>query len=384
MVADLGMRSQDVVMLVTPMFHGQSWGLPQAAVRAAAKVVLPGRYTAQDTKVLVDAMIAEGVTVANGAPAIFQPMLDYISSLAVKPDLSRGRLLSGATEPPLSLMRGPWIAESYAKLADDADRFLDGYWRSGDAGVIDKHGYLKITDRLKDVIKSGGEWISSIDMENAITSHPRIREAAVIGVEHPTWQERPVVIAVTDDGTEIPLAEIHALLPPFARWQLPDTVVYVDAIPRTSVGKIDKKALPGWLATTTRRECIRVLPTPCRTHAPIYALDAENLPDEQADPADQELLAAERRAALREAFDRLPPDGQQLIAILITDPPVPYTEISARLGIPRGSIGPNRRRCLAKLRRDPAISALIDAPEVTRGRQDSKSPTGHENKTITT
>jgi fatty-acyl-CoA synthase len=89
MVADLGMRSQDVVMLVTPMFHGQSWGLPQAAVRAAAKVVLPGRYTAQDTKVFVDAMIAEGVTVTNGAPAIFQPMLDYISSLAVKPDLSR-------------------------------------------------------------------------------------------------------------------------------------------------------------------------------------------------------------------------------------------------------------------------------------------------------
>jgi len=151
------------------------------------------------------------------------------------------------------------------------------------------------------------------------------------------------------------------------------------------LGKIrDPAALPGWLATTTRRECIRVLHTPCRTHAPIYALDAENLPDEQADPADQELLAAERRAALREAFNRLPPDGQQLIAILITDPPVPYTEISARLGIPRGSIGPNRRRCLAKLRRDPAISALIDAPEVTRGRQDSKLPTGHENKTITT
>jgi RNA polymerase sigma factor (sigma-70 family) len=86
------------------------------------------------------------------------------------------------------------------------------------------------------------------------------------------------------------------------------------------LGKIrDPAALPGWLATTTRRECIRVLHTPCRTHAPIYALDAENLPDEQAGPADQELLAAERRAALREAFNRLPPDGQQLITILITD-----------------------------------------------------------------
>ena len=89
-------------------------------------------------------------------------------------------------------------------------------------------------------------------MENAITSHPRIREAAVIGVEHPAWQERPVVIAVTDDGTEVPLAEIHALLPAFARWQLPDTVVYVDAIPRTRVGKIDKKALRAAHAGTYR------------------------------------------------------------------------------------------------------------------------------------
>ena len=150
------------------------------------------------------------------------------------------------------LLRGPWIIESYAKLADGTDRFLDGYWRSGDAGAIDKHGYLKITDRIKDVIKSGGEWISSVDMENAITSHPRIREAAVIGVEHPTWQERPVVIAVTDDGTEVPLAEIHALLPAFAKWQLPDTVVYVDAIPRTSVGKIDQKALRAAHADTYR------------------------------------------------------------------------------------------------------------------------------------
>ena len=89
-------------------------------------------------------------------------------------------------------------------------------------------------------------------MENAITSHARIREAAVIGVEHPTWQERPVVIAATHDGTEVPLAEIHALLPAFAKWQLPDTVVYVDAIPRTSVGKIDKKALRAAYADTYR------------------------------------------------------------------------------------------------------------------------------------
>ena len=130
----------------------------------------------------------------------------------------------------------------------------------------------------------------------------------------------------------------------------------------------DPAALPGWLATTTRRECGRVLGAARRLRAPVYALDVENLPDGQADPADRELLAAERHAALREAFSRLPPDGQQLIAMLITDPPVPYTEISARLGIPVGSIGPKRSRYLDKLRRDPAISALINA---THGRQDS-------------
>ena len=94
--------------------------------------------------------------------------------------------------------------------------------------------------------------IAAATLENAITSHPWIREAAVIGVEHPTWQERPVVIAATHDGTEVPLAEIHALLPAFATWQLPNTVVYVDAIPRTSVGKIDKKALRAAHADTYR------------------------------------------------------------------------------------------------------------------------------------
>jgi len=109
------------------------------------------------------------------------------------------------------LLRWPWIIERYHNL-DDTGRFLGGYWRSGDLGTIDPDGYLKLTDRLKDVIKSGGEWISSIDMENAITAHPRITEAAVIGAWHPQWQERPVVLAVTDNGQEVPIGEIHQLL----------------------------------------------------------------------------------------------------------------------------------------------------------------------------
>ena len=123
----------------------------------------------------------------------------------------------------------------------------------------------------------------------------------------------------------------------------------------------DPAALPGWLATMTRRECLRVLRAVRGPLAAGYVLDAETIPDEQAGTAEQELLAAERHAALREAFRDLPPGGQQLIALLIEDPPVPYAEISARLGIPVGSIGPTRGRCLDKLRRHPAIAALINA-----------------------
>ena len=120
-------------------------------------------------------------------------------------------------------------------------------------------------------------------------------------------------------------------------------------------------ALPGWLATTTRRECgrlVRAAHGPCVT---VYPLDGENMVDKEAEMAEQRVLAAERHAALREAFADLPPEGQRLIAMLTADPPVPYTEISVRLGIPIGSIGPTRRRCLDKMRRHPAIAALINA-----------------------
>ena len=127
-------------------------------------------------------------------------------------------------------------------------------------------------------------------------------------------------------------------------------------------------ALPGWLSTTTRRECLRVLSAAQGPHATIYALDVESLPDQQAGTADQELLAAERHAALRAAFTQLPPNGQQLLALLTADPPTPYADISAQLGIPVGSIGPTRSRYLDKIRRHPAIAALINTESRPAGR----------------
>ncbi|HYB87920.1 MAG TPA: sigma-70 family RNA polymerase sigma factor [Streptosporangiaceae bacterium] len=123
----------------------------------------------------------------------------------------------------------------------------------------------------------------------------------------------------------------------------------------------DPAALPGWLATTTRHACFRALHEARRPQAAGYMVDAEDIPDQQSGLAEDELLVAERHAALREAFADLPPASQQLIALLIADPPVPYTEISAKLGIPIGSIGPTRARCLDKLRSHPAIADLINA-----------------------
>jgi RNA polymerase sigma factor (sigma-70 family) len=123
----------------------------------------------------------------------------------------------------------------------------------------------------------------------------------------------------------------------------------------------DPAALPGWLATTTWRECGRVLRAGRGPLAAGYVPDAETSPDQQAGMAEQELLAAERQAALREAFTRLPPRCQQLISMLIQDPPMSYAQISASLNIPVGSIGPRRDRCLDKLRSDPVIAALFNA-----------------------
>ena len=126
----------------------------------------------------------------------------------------------------------------------------------------------------------------------------------------------------------------------------------------------DPAAIPGWLTTTTRRECCRVLRATGKLPADGQVL--ENMPDEQTATAEHELLVTERNTALREAFARLPLSFQRLLALLIADPPVPYTEISARLGIPVGSIGPNRRRYLDRLRHDPAIARLINAEAAGR------------------
>lgn len=142
-------------------------------------------------------------------------------------------------------VKGPWIAADYYNRPDSRDSFTeDGWFRTGDVATIDPEGFVKITDRTKDLIKSGGEWISSVDLENALMGHPAVAEAAVIAVPHPKWQERPLAVVVLKEGARATEEElIQHLAPRFAKWWLPDGVVFVEEIPRTSAGKFLKAKL---------------------------------------------------------------------------------------------------------------------------------------------
>jgi fatty-acyl-CoA synthase len=141
-------------------------------------------------------------------------------------------------------VRGPWIAGSYVGLEQPDKWTEEGWFRTGDVVTIDSEGYVKITDRLKDLIKSGGEWISSVDLENALVGHSAIREAAVIAVPHPKWQERPLALVVLKENFTVDPCELRSFLQQtFAPWQVPDAFVVVKELPHTSTGKLLKSKL---------------------------------------------------------------------------------------------------------------------------------------------
>ena len=141
--------------------------------------------------------------------------------------------------------RGPWVTGSYYGV-DDKEKFHDGWLCTGDVGFIDARGYAQITDRAKDVIKSGGEWISSVELENTLIAHPDVLEAAVVGVPDEKWDERPLACVVRKEGSTIGPAELSAyLVDKVAKWWLPERWAFVAEIPKTSVGKFDKKVLRG-------------------------------------------------------------------------------------------------------------------------------------------
>jgi fatty-acyl-CoA synthase len=149
-------------------------------------------------------------------------------------------------------VRGPWVAGSYYCAPETADRWTeDGWLRTGDVANVDPEGYVQLADRAKDLIKSGGEWISSVDLENALAAHPAVREAGVIAVAHPKWDERPLAVVVLRSEANASAEDLRDFLSTdFAKWQLPDAFVFVDELPHTSTGKLSKlelrKRFAGW------------------------------------------------------------------------------------------------------------------------------------------
>jgi fatty-acyl-CoA synthase len=176
-------------------------------------------------------------TVMQGRP-IFGVELRTVDLDDMTTELPRDGEASGALQ-----IRGPWIIKRYYKADEDAAS-PEGWFDTGDVGIIHPDGTLQLTDRTKDVIKSGGEWISSVELENAAVGHDGVAEAACIGMPHPKWDERPVLFVVKAAGADISAEDVLEYLKPLiAKWWMPDAVEFVDDIPHTATGKISKKDL---------------------------------------------------------------------------------------------------------------------------------------------
>lgn len=319
--ANFGLREDDVIMPLVPMFHVLSWGMPYGSTLMGAKQVYPTRFmTPQD---LVELVQNERITYTAGVPTIWLGVLNFlddhnydISSLRRIPvggsaapramietyaekygveiahawgmtemsplgsvsflksymsDWSADEKAAVQAKQGLPLphvewrvadptgnelawdgeavgelqVKGPCVISAYYDDERSADAFVDGWFRTGDVVTVDAEGYMAIVDRTKDLIKSGGEWISSVDLENTLMAHPDLVEATVIGVPHPRWQERPLALVVAKNRSNPPTKEsIYDLLSQtFEKWQHPDDILFIDEIPKTSVGKFNKKAI---------------------------------------------------------------------------------------------------------------------------------------------
>ncbi|WP_277670476.1 long-chain fatty acid--CoA ligase [Saccharomonospora viridis] len=310
------LSDEDRALVIVPMFHAMSWGMPYAGFMVGASMVLPDRFLQPGP--IAEILAAEKPTFAGAVPTIWQGLLQHLD--ANPQDISHLRevVVGGSAAPPAMMhafeerynvpvlhawgmtetspmgsvarppagvtgqqaweyrytqgrfpanvkarlvdddgnevpwdgksvgeleVKGPWIAGSYYGDADP-EKFHDGWLRTGDVGKITPDGYLTLTDRAKDVIKSGGEWISSVDLENAVMAHPAVAEAAVIGIPDEKWDERPLVAVVVREGRQVTAEELREFLADkVAKWQLPENWTFVEEVPKTSVGKFDKKRL---------------------------------------------------------------------------------------------------------------------------------------------
>jgi fatty-acyl-CoA synthase len=207
----------------------QGWGMTETSPIGVISKLLP-RHAGLDEEALTQVKLKQG----RGVWGVDLKLVDDAGEVQPWDGTSRGHLR----------VRGPWIASGYFKgeggsLLDD-----EGFFSTGDVATIDPDGYLQLVDRAKDVIKSGGEWVSSIDVENAAMGHPGVAEAAIIGVAHPKWQERPLLIVVAREGQAVDKASVLDFLSTrIAKWWLPDDVVFVKELPHTATGKLLKTKL---------------------------------------------------------------------------------------------------------------------------------------------
>ena len=316
----LGIRNDDSLLVIVPMFHANAWGTPYAAPMWGSKMVFPGRHL--DGESLVELIQKEQVTLSAAVPTVWLGILQYLKKTGENLGCLERVVIGGTAAPPVMvrtlqeeygvrvchawgmtemsplgttgvlkrsatalpkdeqyklqekqgrgiygvemkivddsgaelardgiafgnlLVRGPWIAKEYFK--GEGGNILDsgGWFDTGDVATLDPEGYMQITDRAKDVIKSGGEWIGSIELENVAMEHNAVAECAVIGVYHPKWDERPLLVVVKEDGAEITTDElIDFYTGKIAKWWTPDDVVFVDELPHTPTGKVLKTKL---------------------------------------------------------------------------------------------------------------------------------------------
>ena len=316
----LGIRNDDSLLVIVPMFHANAWGTPYAAPMWGAKMVFPGPHL--DGESLVELIQKEGVTLSAAVPTVWLGILQYLKKSGKGLGCLERVVIGGTAAPPVMvrtlqeeygvrvchawgmtemsplgttgvlkktaanlpkdeqyklqekqgrglfgvemkivdgsgaelprdgvafgnlLVRGPWIAKEYFKgeggqILDD-----DGWFDTGDVATLDSEGYMQITDRAKDVIKSGGEWIGSIELENVAMEHEAVAECAVIGVSHPKWDERPLLVVVKEPDVEVTANElIDFYSGKIAKWWTPDDVVFIEELPHTPTGKVLKTKL---------------------------------------------------------------------------------------------------------------------------------------------
>jgi fatty-acyl-CoA synthase len=207
----------------------QAWGLIESGPLATFANLKPELTTLPEEK-------QYEVRATQGVPLPF---------IEVRADGDGGSIPTDGATLGEAQLRGPWVASSYYNLPELRGKWTeDGWFRTGDVVTIDPNGYMKLADRAKDLIRSGDDWISSVDLENTLMGHPAVKEAAVIAVPHPKWQERPLAVVVLKAGERASEEALRAFLAgQFARWQLPDAIVFSSELPHTPTGKLLKKEL---------------------------------------------------------------------------------------------------------------------------------------------